>query len=266
MEEAAKNDVISAADLAATAEIAFFDRSGRPRLRSVVPLVSEGVPAFTLTFAECDLAREIERSPEVRLVFSDSRLAYAGWNALSVPARSKMVADPKGDDFLDLFLEQELRKYPPSRLYMDTIMQRRENWWYTPRLMFFLEDLGEPKAIQRRTSPKDAGVLAWDSGEGLRAETVEVGEWGEDRMPLRSAGEASLAEGPAALLFHDFSVPDMEQETSFHATGNLSGGRLYVESREGSRELPPLPGLISRLRAQRSLKKRCAAGIKEYDG
>lgn len=263
MEESARNDVVSAADLAATAEIAFLDRSGRPKVRSITPLVREGVPAFTLTFAEYDLAREISASPEVCLVFSDSRLAYAGWKSLSVPARARMTPDPKGDDFLDFFLEQELRKYPPSRLYMDTIMQRRENWWYTPRLMFFLEDLGEPRSIARRS--ENTGVLAWDSGDGLRAETVEIGEWREEIMPIHSTGETPLVEGPAALLFHDFSVPDMEQETSLHVTGHLSGGRLSVENREGSRELPSLPGLVARFKMQRSLKKRCAAGLEEYE-
>lgn len=262
MEHSAQNDIVSSADLAATAELAYLDRSGKVRLRSMTPVVSDGVPAFTLTYAEAEAAREINASPEVCLVFSDSRLAYAGWSPLAVSARTEMVEDSKGDDFLELFLEQELRKYPPSRLYMDTLVLRRENWWYTPRLMLHLKDFGEPRSIARRSVPADTGVIAWSSGEGLRAETVEVGDWESERIPLRFAdGDPPLADAPAALLFHDFSVPDMEQETSLLATGHLSGGRFAVEDRAGSRDLPALPGLIARFRAQRSLKKRCAAGI-----
>jgi hypothetical protein len=267
VERSAHNDVTSSADLAATAELAYLDRSGKPRIMSVTPLISSGRPAFTLTFAEAETAREIDASPEVCLVFSDSRLAYAGWNALAVPARTELVVDPEGDDFLKLFLEQELRKYPPSRQYMDTLMLRRENWWYTPRLMFFLEGLEEPRPIERRNAP-DRGVLAWSSGEGLRAETVRVKGWDDERIAVRSlTGDTPFAgaEVPAALFFHDFSVPDMEQETSLLVTGRLSGERLSAESREGSRELPALPGLIARFRAQRRLKKRCEAGLKDHE-
>lgn len=270
MEDSAKNDIVSSADLAATAEIAYLDHSGKARLRSITPVVSEGVPAFTLTFAEIGAAHEISASPEACLVFSDSRLAYAGWKSLAVPVRTRLAADPKGDDFLERFLEQELRKYPPSRLYMDTLVRRRENWWFTPRLMLFLEDLGEPRRIARRTAPADTGVLAWRSEDGLRAETVEVGDWESERMTLRHPdGEGGSFDGAdsasAALLFHDFSAPDMEQETALHITGRLSGGRLSAENREGSRELPSLPGLISRFKAQRSLKKRCAAELERYE-
>lgn len=265
MEQPAYNDVTSSADLAATAELAYLDRSGKPRIRSITPVVSEGEPAFTLTYAESEAAKEIEASPEVVLIFSDSRLAYAGWNALCVTARrTELVEDPRGDDFLELFLDQELRKYPPSRQYMDTLMLRRENWWYTPRLMFHLRDLGEPLPIARRNAP-DLGVLAWNSGEGLRVETAQVKDWEEERIALRSpTGDTTLAvsDARAALFFHDFSVPDMEQETSLLLTGWLSGGRLSVEGREGSRELPKLLGLISRFKAQRRLKKRCEAGLK----
>jgi hypothetical protein len=268
VEDSAKNDIVSSADLAATAELAYLDHSGNPRVRSITPVVSDGAPAFTLTYAEAEAAREINASPEVCLVFSDSRLAYAGWKSLFVSARTRLAADPKGDDFLERFLEQELRKHPPSRLYMDTLVLRRENWWYTPRLMLFLEDFGESRQIARRSVPKDTGVLAWNSEDGLRAETVEVGDWEAERMPLRHPdGETAFAgaDAPAALLFHDFSVPDMEQETSLYITGRLSGGRLSVENREGSRELPALPGLISRFKFQRSLKKRCAAGLEEHE-
>lgn len=261
LEQLTYNDVSSSADLAATAELAYLDRSRRPRLMSVTPLVERGNPAFTLAYDELELAREVAVSPEVCLVFSDSRLAYAGWNPLSVTARAVPYEDREGDEFLDLFLEQELRKYPPSRQYLDSLMLRRESWWYTPRLIFRLEDFGEPRPIGRRRGPED-GVLAAASESGLAAMTVAVDDWEAERLSVRPLeGGATTLSGPAALYFHDFSVPDMEQRASCLISGTLADDRLAVRDREGTRELPPRPGLLGRLKGQRRLKKGCAAGL-----
>jgi hypothetical protein len=256
-------DVIASTDLAATAELAYLDRSGTPRLRSVTPMLMRGEPVVTLTYADADLAREISSSPRVCLVFSDSRLAYAGWTPLAVQARAELEPDPEGDTFQDHLLDQELRKFPPSRRYLDSILLRRENWWYVPRLILRLRELDAPLPVGRRRAPEH-GVIAWRAGSGLLADSVRVDDWDSDRIPLRSlAGNEGLglADAPAALFYHDFSVPDMELRTSFLVTGRLTNGRLRVEERAGSRSLGKLPGLIARWRAERQLRKRCEAGI-----
>jgi hypothetical protein len=257
------SDVIASADLAATAELAYVDRSGLPRIMSTTPMLMQGEPVVTLTYADAELAREVSASPEVCLVFSDSRLAYAGWTPLAAPARAVLAPDPEGEDFQDYLLDQELRKFPPSRQYVDSILLRRENWWYLPRLILHLRDLDEPVPIGRRNSPEH-GVVAWRSDSGLLADTVRVDDWESDRIPLRSlAGNEAvgLADAPAGLFYHDFSVPDMELRTSFLATGRLTNGRLRVEERAGSRRLGKMPGILARWQAQRQLKKRCEAGI-----
>lgn len=224
----------------------------------------DGEPAFTLTYAESDLAGEISRSPEVCLVFSDSRLAYAGWKPLTVRATVEVVPDPEGETFVEKqLLWQELRKFPPARALADTPLLRREYWWYVPRFVVRLGELGEPAPAGRRAG-EEHGVLAWDVGEGLAAETVRVGDWEAGRVPVTplTQGSEDLPDGtPAALSSHDFEVPEMEQRATFLATGRLTNGRLEVEDRSGGRKVGKRPGLFARWRALKEFERACKAGL-----
>ena len=253
-------------ELAAVAAFVFVDADGAPLIEPVAPLLLEGRPAFTLTYARSGLARRISSSLRVAIVFSDSRLAYVGWNPLSVTASAQVIQDPQGRFFREKLLDQELRKYPPDRQLIGSLLLQRENWWYMPRWIFRLVDVGEPNPVARRTGP-DHGVLAYDTGDTLAAETVRVEDWGADRIPLRpfDAGASLTTEDlPAALFYHDFEVPDMDPRTALLARGRLTNGLLYVAERCGSTALGRRPGLIARWRAQRELERRCRAGLKEY--
>ena len=253
----------TSAEMAAVAEFAYLDASGVPRIEPVTPLLLDGVPVFTLTYARSEKVREISASSQAALVLSDSRLAYVGWRPLTATVRVEVIQDPEGELFSEKLLHQELRKFPPDRQLIDSPLLRRENWWYVPRFIVRLVETGEPRPVARREIP-DHGVLAYVSGEGLTAETVRVEDWNADRIPIRlpGPGEPSLPEGsPAALLYHDFAVPDMDPRTSFLAAGRLENGRLSVTRRSGSRTLGERPGLLTRWRAQRDLKRRCEAGL-----
>lgn len=253
----------TSAEMAAVAEFAYLDASGVPRIEPVTPLLLDGVPAFTLTYARSEEAREISASSQAVLVFSDSRLAYVGWSPLTVTVRAEVIQDLEGELFSEKLLHQELQKFPPDRQLIDSPLLRRENWWYVPRFIVRLVGTGEPCPAARRETP-DHGVLAYVSGGGLTAGTVRVEDWNADRIPIRSpgSGEPSLPEGsPATLLYHDFAVPDMDPRTSFLAAGRLENGRLSVTRRSGSRTLGERPGLLARWRAQRDLKRRCEAGL-----
>lgn len=264
LEPLTREEVPATAEAAAVAELAYRDGEAHPRLCPVTPLLMDGEPAFTLTYADLELAGELSRSPRVCLVFSDSRLAYAGWKPLAVTATAEVVPDPEGETFVGKqLLWQELRKFPPARALADTPLLRREYWWYVPRLVVRLGGLGEPAPVGRRTGEEN-GVLAWSGDEGLAAETVRVGDWETSRIPVTplSPGGGGLPDGsPAALFSHDFEVPEMEQRAAFLVTGRLSSGRLEVEDRSGRRELGRRPGLLGRWRALKGFEKACKAGL-----
>jgi hypothetical protein len=183
-----------------------------------------------------------------------------------VTTRAEVIQDPDGELFREKLLHQELRKFPPDRQLIGSLILQRDNWWYVPRLIVRLYETGEPRPNARRETP-DHGILAYASGGELTAEAVRVEDWNADRIPIRSlsVGEFLPPESsPAALLYHDFAVPDMDPRTSFLAVGRLENGRLSVIRRSGSRTLGKRPGLLTRWRAQRDLERRCKAGLREY--
>lgn len=251
-------------ELAAVAAFAFIGVDGTLRIEPVTPLLLDGDPAFTLAYARSDLAREISASPQVALLFSDSRLAYVGWNPLTVAARAEVIPDSEGDVFREELLDQELRKFPPDRELIGNLLLQRENWWYLPRWIVRIVQPGEPRPTARRSGP-DHGVLAYEAGGVLDAETIRVEDWDAERISLRpyATGTSLSARGvPAALFYHDFALPDMDPRTTFLARGRLENGRLFVSQRSGSRTLGKRPGFLTRWRTQRDLKRRCKAALK----
>jgi hypothetical protein len=261
-----RQTLATTAELAAVAAFACVGADGDPLIEPVAPLLFEGSPTFTLTYARTDLAQRISSSPRVALVFSDSRLAYVGWNPLSVTAKAQVIPDPGGKVFREKLLDQELRKFPPDRELIGSLLLQSENWWYVPRWIVRLVEAGEPHPVARRTGPHH-GVLAYDTGETLVSETVRVEDWAADRIPIRPFdARTSLPseDVPAALFYHDFAIPDMDPRTSMLARGRLTNSRLSVTERGGSTTLDKRPGLLARWRAQRNLERRCKAGLKEH--
>ena len=253
------------AELAAVAAFAYVGPDGVPRVMPVTPLLLDEAPAFTLTYALSDVAREISAAARTALVVSDSRLAYVGWSPLSAAVEVEVIPDPEGELFRDALLTQELRKFPPGREIIDSPLLQRENWWYLPRWIVRVVNAGGPRPVARRAAP-DHGVLACGRGGDLAADTVQAAGWDAERIPVRplSEGDSPPPEGPAALLLHDFATPDMDPRTTFLATGRLENERLLVDRRSGSPKLGKRPGLIARWREQRDLERRCKAGLKEY--
>ncbi|MGY1907406.1 hypothetical protein ACI8AE_09845 [Modestobacter sp. SYSU DS0902] len=230
---------------------------GPPGALGVVPLLLGGRPAVALPWAQVAAARSVAAADAAALVLSDPRLTGAGWEPLVLSGRFTLVEDGDGRLFTDELLPQELRKHPPSRALADSVMLRREHWWYLPRLVLVLEG---PRVAPtgRRDGPADA-VLAVDDG-GLHVGTVRVGEWDADPLPLRGAPDRS---GPAALVGQEVSVPDAERWTVHVTTGRLAGGRLSDVTPAAGRELEPTPGLLARVRRQRALHRACVAALRD---
>jgi hypothetical protein len=251
----------TSAETAAVAELAYTGADGGPRIEALTPLLLEKEPVFALTYARADLAQCLENDPRVSLTFSDSRLARVGWSPLIVEGRMEVTPDPEGDLFQEEPLYWELRKFWPSRQLIGSLVLRRDNWWYVSRLILRFTEIETPRPVTRRTKP-DQGVLAWKEAGNILSDTVRVDDWNSDRPLVSSLSQEELPDNvPAALLYHDFSVPDREQRTSLNLTGTLNNGRLSVAHREGTHTLEKRPGLIARWRSQRDLERRCKAGL-----
>jgi hypothetical protein len=189
-----------------------------------------------------------------------------GWSPLSVTARVQVVPDPEGKLFREELMHQELRKFPPDRQLIGSLLLQRENWWYLPRWIVRVVETTEPHPVTRRTGP-DHAVLAYSTEETLAAETVRVEDWNADRIPVKPFhAHTSLPPEvvPAGLFYYDFATPDMDPRTTFLARGRLENGRLSATERRGSITFGKRPGLLARWRAQRGLERRCKAGLKEY--
>ena len=254
----------TSAEMAAVAELAYLDDVGSPRIEPLTPLLLEKEPVFALTYDWIDLARKLEKSPEVSLTFSDSRLARVGWSPLAVSGGIEVVPDPEGDLFLQELLDWEFRKFWPSRQLIGSLVLQKDNWWYLPRLVLRFTGTETPRLIERRTKP-DHAVLAWRTDAGVVSDTVRVEDWEAERPVVTELpSEAALHDNaPAALLYHDFSVPDREQQATLHLSGRLENRRLAVAQRNGSRTLGKRPGIVARWRAQKDLERRCRAGLKD---
>lgn len=259
--------VRTSAEMAAVAELSYLDEGGKSRIEPLTPLILEKELVFALPYSRIDLVYLLDKSPWVSLSFSDSRLARVGWSPLAVEGRIEVVPDPEGDLFIEEPLYWELRKFWPSRQLIGSLVLRRDNWWYVPRLILRLTEIGSPRPIARRTEP-DHGILAWKTDNGVSSEVARVGDWDAERPSVNPVSPntppADIPSGvPAALLYHDFSVPDMEQWTTLHLSGRLDNGRFTVTKREGSRALEKRPGIVGRWRAQKELERRCREGLKD---
>jgi hypothetical protein len=228
-----------------------------PGAVGVVPLLLDDRPAVALPWAREETARAIAAASEVALTLSDPRLTGSAWRPTVITGRPRLVVDGDGALFADRLLDQELRKHPPSRALADSVMLRREHWWYLPRLVVVLEP-ARTEALRPREGPRDV-VLGVDDG-GLHVATVRVDDWDADPLELRD-GPASVR-GRAVLVGQEFSVPDVERWTVHTTTGHYAGGRLSEAGASGPRTLEPVPGLLARIQRQRALARGCISALR----
>ena len=230
---------------------------GSPDAVGVVPLVLGEQPAVALTWAHEATARAVAAAGRAALVLSEPRLAGPAWEPLVLHARTTLVEDGDGSLFRSQLLEQEVRKHPPSRALVDSPLLRREHWWYLPRLVLLLD----PVTVDRTTGrqgPADAVLAVEDAG--LHVGVVRVEDWAQD--PLVLDGAPSGRRGPAALVGQEVAVPDAERWSVHRTTGAYDEGRLSVTPPLPDRRLEPVPGLLARLRRQRTLERACVRALR----
>lgn len=254
-------------------ELAWVGADGRPDAVPVTPLLLADQPALAFPYAHVELAQRIASASSVVLVLSDSRMTGAGWRPLALSARPRLVEDSDGAIFTEQLLQEELRKYPPARALIDSPLLRREHWWYVPRLLVLLDVLAEQE-VAARPDGRD-GVLAVAADAGLTASTVRIADDGrtDDDAPgaaqphnteqLRITGLTGqvLPDGPAALLGHDFSIPDLERWTAWLTQGHLADGVLRIDEHPDRTTLEPPLTLRQRVRRQRELERACRRAL-----
>ena len=258
--------VITAARLAACAELGWRAGAGDLHAIAFTPLVIDDTVVAALPFDHAPVVRRLATASTAVLTLSDSRMALRGWSSWAQPVRIDVSADRDGDWTWTGALDQEVRKYPPSRLMIDTAIQRREHWWYVPRWIVRMHPTGAATPIPRR-GPDDA-VLFGDLAGQFGATCVAVDDWDAEHVrltPLEHTVTLDDATSPALAMTHDFSIPDMEQWDRFELAGERRGSRLTVHDRRGRLTLEPPPSLIRRLAQHWRRERACRRALESYD-
>lgn len=259
----AGSGMLDTVQAAGVAELVWLDVDGRPDATPVTPLVLAGRPAVAFPYAYEQLARRVGGSSAAALCLTDTRMTGSTWSATAVLGPAHLVADHEGTRFTEELLTQELRKYPPSRALADSAILRREHWWYLPRLIAVVEP-----AAAIPLSPREGGhgeLLAVAAGGRLHVDTVERATPPGDAttsIEVRSLSGRTMPAGPAVLLAHDFSVPDLERWASWLTRGAYADGGVSVDEAPERTTLEPPLTLRERLRRHRDLGRACRKALR----
>jgi hypothetical protein len=253
-------EVLAAVRAAPVAEVSWMV-AGLPRVRGVLPLAGEQGPVLAFPYADAAVARSVGSSAEVVLTLTDPHRTSAAYRPLLLRCIPHLEEDREGDRFCGELLTQELRRWPPSRVLADSMLLRRENWWWLPRVLVDLE-VRDVEWFALRELPEDH-VLAV-AGDRLEVAVARVpasaptGPGG-----LRSVEVVHGTPGPGeALLFGQaVSFPDAERWGQWSWEGTWDGAALDVRSAPEASGLPPAPGVLSRWRRQRALERACRQGL-----
>ena len=256
-------DVLLRARRAQLADLAWTSGPGLPpRARGVLPLVEPGAQdsvVLALTYAELHDARSLEVAGSASLVLGLDD-ADEGGPLLVADCAVQVTADPEGHVFGGDLLDQELRRWPPSRVLADSPLLRREHWWYVPRLLVRLR----PVAVQRlERDARTDHLLVVDTGSRLQVEAIAAPSTltTEHRGPLALEHQAARIADGAATLHGRAISSDRERWSQWSWSGQLAGGDLDVTSARGEVGLAPTPGVWKRWRTQRRLERACRAGL-----
>ena len=259
--EVSRIDVQALVAASSLAELCWLAPDGTPRVRGVVPLVLEGRPVVAFLYADHEIAREAAASSRVVLVVAEPRSTAAAFGPTVLHARPSLREDPAGDLYVDELVVQELRRFPPARVFADSPLLMRENWWYLPRLVVELEVEAAAPTTARQAPYDHLLVVAHDDTLAVRA-AGPVGDPGPDGSAAEVAVDGTPPPpGPAELFGQDASFPDLERWSQWHWRGHWDGQALVVSEAPATRGLGPTPGLVQRWRRQRDLERRCTAAI-----
>lgn len=246
---------------AAVCEVIWGNSDDRPNATVATPLLFGDQPALAFTYARAELARAVGAATSVAVVLSDRRLSGRSWRPMAIVGRPRLIDDLEGKVFADQLLDQELRKHPPSRALADSILLRKEYWWFLPRIIVEIEPEVSYDVAERTGSGTDGVLGVVDPGaDRVRVASVIVTPGAGPSAVTAVEGELPGAGGagrPAVLLQHDFSVPDLERWPVSVTPGAVRGREFVADAPIEQLVLPPPLGLFARLSKQRQLAKGC---------
>lgn len=228
----AKADAAAALDAAAVGVFAFAGKDGRPRACAVTPYLYAGQAVVSSTLAFTAKVAAVRRDPRVALL-------AGGW---LVRGRAALEVDLTSTTFDERVRDQELRKYPPSRLLLAIPGHRRLLWWYVGRASIAIP-IGDgapvPGSDRVTVTILDGGlprIVPLDSATDVSGDEIPV--------PVRH-------DGAACLLVHD-EEPGMADLRQLTLHGAVRDGIFRAGRRTGSLD-PSHPGALDQLRTLRAL-------------
>ncbi len=266
-----RDEMITAWSRAATAEILWHTARGA-RGMPIVPLTwpQDRTPCAAVPLSQLDEVDSLPHRAAFTVDTGDETLVAAG--------RVVLRWDLSGAEFVEHLLPQEVVKHPPTRLRADSIMARRENWWWVPRALITLTEITRVDTLPSRTHPEDALLIRQPRGdvndpEEPRTAVVTAAHWPEPGQQSRVElwprdGAALEGDGEAAFVLGHRHSPDFERWERWYRSGTVNGEMLHVRAGDGAPQLgDEHPGtaaplrLLDRLSHHRRVAKACKAGI-----
>lgn len=248
---------------AVLAELSWSAPDG-PRGMPVVPLMLDELPCVALPYMHLDAIDTMTGVTAALSVTDGTMLAEDATAAVAV-GDVEIIHDLQGATFVEELLEQEVVKYPPSRLLADGLMARRENWWWVPRVLVSMTGVQASYPVPARTAAQDA-VLVRDHPGQPRLDVVTAAQWqaadGGTVDVWPKDGSLLEGEGESAYAFGHRHSPDFERWEPWYRRGVLSGEAMTVTDADGfpGFELEPF-GIWRRLRHHRATERACRSGI-----
>ncbi|WP_087095760.1 hypothetical protein [Nocardiopsis sp. JB363] len=263
-------DLITVWQRSTVAELSWISPSG-PTGIPVVPLTLRDQVCVALPYSMADLALTLGGG---HAAFSVTDQEAGGRVGLVGRGPVEVLEDLGGQEFAESLVEQEALKHPPTRLRADSLMARRENWWWVPRMIVTLTSVESVHELHPRTRATDA-LLVRDRHGHPEIDVVTADQWSDQSgsdIELWARGGTLLAgtDEPVFTFSHQYS-PDFERWERWSRSGRLSGESLLVDRAEstpvGGEPSGPLQpyGLLERYGNHRSLARACRRGIAEAE-
>jgi hypothetical protein len=254
-------DLLAAWRAAQLSELVWDSPDG-PDVLPVVPLSDEGVACVALPYAELARADALAAAGTAIACVSRPTLA-GGAEPIAARVRVRRTDDLDGERFeTSQLLMQELAKHPPSRRRLDSILLRREHWWFLPRILLHLTPVEDPQPL----APSDAllGRRGPNGPSSIQVEAVTITSRSSAQLVLDPPlDESPVSRGATAavILEHGAEPPDLERTWGTRTRGTLDGSTLTVTRVERWGRADRMPTLIQRVRDEWGLERACRAGL-----
>ncbi len=228
------NRAIAAVRRTPVAIFAYRDARQRPLAWPVTPYTDGNEIVVTSTLAFIRKAVHVRRDRRVALL--------AG--GLHMTGEARVEVDPRGDDFVEHFLDQEIEKYPPAAEIVATPLARTLFWWFFGRVFIRFA----PSTLDRRPGDDAASLVSLDPG-GFPSIHPIVEPPCRDNVFMPEGLGPDLAkvenQSPACVLLH--REPTMRDLRQLLLRGEIEGGCFRATSRHGSLA-PAASGIVAELK------------------